>query len=623
MNNPISNSANSIFDLIQRRAIQAAHAVAIASPQAPDLSYQQLWHCIDQTTAFLTNHGINRGDRIALVLPNGPEAAIAFLAVSSSAIAAPLNPNYQAAEFQFYLEDLNAKAVILLADDPTPARQVAEAMGIAIFTLTIHPFQLAAPTDKTTALRPFQPPQPQDIALILHTSGTTSRPKIVPLTHQNLLQSAQNVADTLQLEEGDRALNVMPLFHIHGLVASLLASLHAGGSVVCTPGFQSTEFFNWIATFQPSWYSAVPTIHQAVLAAAPGQEAIVAQYPLRFLRSSSAALMPKVMEALETLFQTPVIEAYGMTEAAHQMTSNPLPPRERKPRSVGLAGKTQVAIAHVTEHHLLPQGAIGEVVIRGVSVIAGYENNPNANETSFFDGWFRTGDQGYLDGAGYLFLAGRLKEMINRGGEKIVPLEIDEALMAMPEVQQAVAFALPHPSLGEDLAAAVVLAPGSIQTPETLRDYLFSTIAPFKVPSQILILPSIPKGPTGKLQRIGLAQQLAEPLKLNYVAPRNPTESAIAKIIAEVLDIQGIGVEDNFFAIGGDSLKGTQVMSRLETFFNLPLSNVLLFQRPTVEQLASKLAELQVEESSAVQDLVSDLEKLSPEEVELLLREME
>jgi oxalate---CoA ligase len=615
-------NANSIFDLIQQRAIQTPEAVAIASPQAPDLSYQQLWHCIDQTTTFLANHGINRGDRIALVLPNGPEAAIAFLAVSVSAICAPLNPNYQASEFQFYLEDLNAKAIILLANEPTAARQVAEAMGIEIFTL-IHPFHLTALMGKPPVLQAFRPPHPKDIALILHTSGTTSRPKIVPLTHQNLLQSAQNVADTLQLEEGDRCLNVMPLFHIHGLVASLLASLHAGGSVVCTPGFQSPNFFNWIATFQPSWYTAVPTIHQAVLAAATGQEAIVAQYPLRFVRSSSAALMPKVMEALETLFQAPVIEAYGMTEAAHQMTSNPLPPRERKPRSVGLAGKTQVAIAHVTEHLLLPQSAIGEVVIRGVSVIAGYENNPNANETSFFDGWFRTGDQGYLDGAGYLFLAGRLKEMINRGGEKIVPLEIDEALMAMPDVQQAVAFALPHPSLGEDLAAAVVLAPASIQTPETLRDYLFSTIAPFKVPSQILILPSIPKGPTGKLQRIGLAQQLAEPLKLNYVAPRNPTESAIAKIIAEVLDRHDVGIEDNFFAIGGDSLKGTQVMSRLETFFNLPLSNVLLFQRPTVEQLASKLAELQVEESSAVQDLVSDLEKLSPEEVELLLRETE
>jgi oxalate---CoA ligase len=239
-------------------------------------------------------------------------------------------------------------------------------MGIGIFTVDLssaHPFHLTALRDQTTASKPFDSLQPKDIALILHTSGTTSRPKIVPLTHQNLLQSAQNVADTLQLEESDRCLNVMPLFHIHGLVASLLASLHAGGSVVCTPGFQSPDFFNWIATFQPSWYTAVPTIHQAVLAAAPGQEAIVAQYPLRFLRSSSAALMPKVMEALEVLFQSPVIEAYGMTEAAHQMTSNPLPPRERKPRSVGLAGKTQVAIAHLTENHLLPQESIGEVVM--------------------------------------------------------------------------------------------------------------------------------------------------------------------------------------------------------------------------------------------------------------------
>ena len=346
-----------------------------------------------------------------------------------------------------------------------------------------------------------------DIALLLHTSGTTARPKLVPLTHANLQASARNIASTLELTSGDRCLNVMPLFHIHGLVACLAAPLAAGGSVIVPPGFDAFTFFRWLTDAAPTWYSAVPTMHQAILTRAARNQAAIGDSPLRFIRSSSASLPPIVMTELEETFGVPVIESYGMTEAAHQMTSNPLPPAVRKPGSVGLAAGPDVAIME-PDGTLLERGTVGEVVIRGSNVTAGYLERPEANAEAFTDGWFRTGDLGRLDDDGYLFLEGRIKEIVNRGGEKISPREIDEALLAHPDVAQAVAFAVPHPKLGEDLAAAVVAADGRRPTPEELRQFVAERVAAFKVPRKVLIVDEIPKGPTGKLQRIGLARQL-------------------------------------------------------------------------------------------------------------------
>jgi oxalate---CoA ligase len=617
-----------IFDLLGVRKKQSGSREVLFAPHKGAINYSQLWQSVHQAFIFLRSAEIHRGDRVALVVPNGPEAATAFLAIASAAICAPLNPDYQSAEFEYYLLDLQAKALVVLAEIPSAAREVADRLGIQIFELhgqvkTAGLFELkhAQADFIPSSIVDLDPPKPEDIALILHTSGTTSRPKIVPLSHQNLISSAQNVATTLQLQPQDRCLNVMPLFHIHGLVASLLASLMAGSSVVCLGGFGGETFFQAIEAFQPTWYSAVPTIHQAVLAAAQDNSV---HHSLRFIRSSSAALMPSVMQALENYFQVPVIEAYGMTEASHQMTSNPLPPAPRKANSVGIAGQTQVAIADIMGDRLLPQGSLGEVVIQGSSVIQGYENNPGANASSFFLGWFRTGDQGFIDEAGYLFLSGRLKELVNRGGEKVVPLEIDQALMGLEGVEQAVAFALPHPTMGEDLAAAVVLKAGFTLTAQTLRDYLFSQLAAFKVPSQIIIVPAIPKGPTGKLQRIGLGQQFAKQLTADKVAPRNETELAIAAVIAQVLNCESISVEENFFAIGGDSLKGTQVVSRLEALFNLSLSNIMLFQYPTVAQLAPQIATLlEQAQPGSLGDLalLQALGDLSPEEISTMISE--
>jgi acyl-CoA synthetase (AMP-forming)/AMP-acid ligase II len=283
----------------------------------------------------------------------------------------------------------------------------------------------------------------------------------------------------------------------------VLASLSAGAGVSCTPGFNALRFAAWLVEVRPTWYTAVPTMHQAILQRLRPQPEAARGARLRLIRSSSASLPPQVMGELEELFAAPVVESYGMTEASHQMTSNPLPPAPRKPGSVGIAAGPEVAIMDETGT-ILPRGEVGEVVIRGPNVTGGYD----ANVKAFTDGWFRTGDQGRLDEAGYLFLTGRLKELINRGGEKVSPLEVDTVLMDHPAVAQAVTFAMPHAKLGEEVAAAVVLREGQTAAEQAIRDFAAARLAAFKVPRRVIILDEIPKGATGKLQRIGLAQKL-------------------------------------------------------------------------------------------------------------------
>jgi acyl-CoA synthetase (AMP-forming)/AMP-acid ligase II len=486
--------------------------IAIAAPGANPMTRTDLSRQIDATVGALRGLGIGLRDRVAIVLPNGPEMAAAFLSVASAATAAPLNPAYRDEEFDFYLSDLDAKLLIGLSGADSPARAVAARRGIPVVDLTpaeegpTGSFTLSRDGRRLESGAPIFAAS-EDVALVLHTSGTTSRPKQVPLTHRNLVASARHIGSTLALGPADRCLNIMPLFHIHGLVGALLSSLAAGGSVFCTPGFNALKFFAWLDEAEATWYTAVPTMHQAILARAERNREIIERRRLRFIRSSSSSLPPPVMAELEAVFGCPVIESYGMTEAAHQMTSNPLPPRPRKPGTVGLPAGPEVVILDPAGRKL-PQGEEGEVAIRGPNVTAGYVANPAANAAAFTDGWFRTGDQGRFDPEGYLTITGRLKEMINRGGEKIAPREVDEALLAHPAVAQAVAFALPHDKLGEEVAAAVVLHEGQNASEQELRAFVARRLADFKVPRRILLLPEIPKGATGKPQRIGLAERL-------------------------------------------------------------------------------------------------------------------
>ncbi len=489
---------------------QPAAAIAISAFERTLLTYGALQAHVANTIATLNALGIGRNDRVGIVLPNGPDMATAFVAVGAGATACPLNPAYRADEFEFYLSDLNAKALIVEKGSASPAVEVAKKLGMNVIELSAQSaagaFTLSSDASCGVASHPGAA-QSDDIVLVLHTSGTTSRPKIVPLAQKNVCASALHISQTLGLSANDRGLNIMPLFHIHGLIAGVITPLSAGSHIHCTPGFNALKFFGWMQEVKPTWYTAVPTMHQTILARAPQNKAIIDANPLRFIRSSSSSIPPQVIAEIEAMFNAPLIESYGMTEAAHQMSSNPLPPAKRKPGTVGKAAGPEVAIMD-EEGALLSAGAVGEIVIRGPNVTAGYDNNPKANAEAYTNGWFRTGDQGTLDGEGYLSITGRLKEIINRGGEKVSPREVDEAIMDHPAVAQVVTFAVPHDKLGEDVAACVVLKEGASLTERELRDFLAVRLTDFKVPRKVLFMDEIPKGATGKLQRIGLAQKL-------------------------------------------------------------------------------------------------------------------
>jgi oxalate---CoA ligase len=498
--------------LFQQLSVGADADVAISAPGRPPLDFARLRGLVQDTLASLNAWGIGRNDRVAIVLANGPEMATCFVSAACGVTTAPLNPSYRADEFEFYLSDLNAKALVVEHDSTSPAIEVARKLGVRLidlvpgtaagsFTLQVRDGAPSTPT-ATGGLA-----QSDDVSMVLHTSGTTSRPKIVPLTQANLCASAGNIARTLAFKPTDCGLNIMPLFHIHGLIAGVLAPLSAGSQVFCTPGFNALKFFGWMDEAKPTWYTAVPTMHQAIVGRASKNLEVIKRHPLRFVRSSSSSMPPQVIREIEAVFGAPLIEAYGMTEATHQMASNPLPPAVRKPGAVGIAAGPEISIMG-EDGTLLPRGAVGEIVIRGANVTAGYESNPKANAEAFVNGWFRTGDQGVLDADGYLSLTGRLKEIINRGGEKVSPREVDEILMDHPAVAQVVCFGMPHPKLGEEVAAVVVLREGQAATERELQEFVSKRAADFKVPKKILFMDEIPKGATGKLQRIGLAAKL-------------------------------------------------------------------------------------------------------------------
>ncbi len=592
------------MEQLGRLASTQPESVAIASLDGGPLTYAGLVGIMDSVGGGLRRAGIGRNDVVGIVAPNGPLAATSFLSVANAATAAPLNLTYREAELEFYVDDLAMKAIIVPEGGSEAAENVAKARGITIIRPEPMPaegagaFQIGsqAPLDDPAGL--------DDVALILHTSGTTSRPKMVPLTHRNLAASAMHIADTLRLTPEDRCLNVMPLFHIHGLVAAVLASLHAGASVVCTPGFLAPEFFGWLDKSRPTWYTAVPTIHHAVVERA-SRKAAVAPTSLRFARSSSSSLAPQLMQNLEEALGVPVIEAYGMTEAAHQMASNPLPPGVRKPGSVGPAAGPQVAIMSESGE-ILPSGEEGEIVISGPNVTDGYAANPAANAEAFEDGWFRTGDLGSTDEDGYVSISGRKKEIINRGGETISPREIDEALLDHPSVMQVLAFAVPDHRLGEQVAAAVVLDPAAGDVSERdIRRFAELRLSDAKVPRRIVFLDEIPKGPTGKLQRIGFAERLgiSDLEGTEAVQPFTPPTTTIEILLADlwkrVLGLDETSVHDRFLDAGGDSLLATRLLGLIREETGIELTMLDLSDRATIAEQAVMIEALLLEGDSA------------------------
>jgi acyl-CoA synthetase (AMP-forming)/AMP-acid ligase II/acyl carrier protein/NRPS condensation-like uncharacterized protein len=597
------NAARPVFsclgDMLAHYGRAASGRDAILAPEREPATFGTLLACARDAVRALRRAGIGRNDRVAAILPDGPEAATAIVSVASGAICAPLNSSFTADELRRYFVELKVSALLTRSDIGAAGIAAAGALGLPVFHLSAPGpvaglFSITAPSTRRIGdLTGDDFASGADDAFILLTSGTTSRPKTIPLTHAAVCRSAHNVGAAIALKPSDRLLSVLPLFHGHGLISGVIGSLAAGSSVVVTSGFNATAFFGWLREFRPTWYTAVPAIHRAVLAAAEQDPRSASQSPLRLIRSASSTLPAKLLGGLEGAFGVPVIDTFGMTEAATQIAANPL--KRRKLGSVGRSAGAEITILGA-DGHTLAAGERGEIALRGPTISRGYDNDPAATRQAFRDGWFRTGDLGYLDEDGYLFIVGRIKEVINRGGQKIAPGEVEEALLSHPDIVDAVAFAIPHARLGADVAAAVVPRLGATVSAPKLRDFVRKRLAAFKVPGLIRVVTEIPKGAGGKIKRAELATALAltQPIapmqsRGKVAAPRSELQREIAKIWIDLLDVEEIGAEQDIFALGVDSITVTQLISRLRERFTVDFSFKDIFDAPTIAKLAARI----------------------------------
>lgn len=606
-----------IAALLDAQARLRPDAPAILAPNEQPLSYAGLTRWIAKARLDLRRAGVTQASRVALLMPPGREAALASLATMCCATCVPVNPEAGTDEISAWLRDTGATFIVT----PDDIRPPPAADGLA------HIVYRRAPDALTGTLQAVGTTRPEAsgtfngasaIALMLLTSGTTARPKVVPLSHRNVVASAHANASCFGLGPDDRCINVLSLLHVGGLVHGLLAALASGGSVVCPHGFDAGRFFDLVAEFQPTWYTGTPTIHLALLPFLGDYRRLAPGHRFRFLRSATSPISPALIERLEREFGAPLIEGYGMTEAG-RITCNPLPPSRRKPGSVGKPVSLEVKVVDPDGEDCAP-GQAGEILIRGASVTSGYLDDPAANAAAFRGGWFRTGDLGHFDGDGYLFLSGRIKELVNRGGEKIAPREIDEVLLALPGVRDAAAFGVPHASLGEDLWAAVVAEPGANLDTDALRRLLLGHLARHKVPSTIIAVEQIPRSRNGKVQRARLATHVAERSSASSGAPHTAAEAAVASVFEAVLGLAHVAVDDNFFLLGGDSLSAARAVVRLTTELGLTTRPEvrLVFEFPTVSALAAELSRVRREPQPDA-ELLARIAELSDEEVERML----
>lgn len=581
------------------------------------LTYAGLLQQLEQTVERLNCLGIGRGDTVAVALPNGPEAAVACLSVACGAACAPLNADSTAAEFERQLSALNVKAIIAVTGSKSACVEVARGRGLPVLWLVPDPGGCAGrfSLEGGAPGRAAQPgmAQPDDVALKVHTSGSTSKAKLAALTQRNVCYGAMGNVTQLGLTAQDRCLCVTAMFFTQGLLVSVFSSLLAGGSVACTPGYDSHGFFAWLDEFRPTWYAAPVSVQRSILINAAKFPDAVSRSRLRLIRCSSSTASPDLIARMEALFRAPMLDSYGLTETSSTIVGERLPPAARKLGSVGLPVGCEIAI--VDEHGAaLQPGAIGEVIVRGPSVLAAYEGTPEVNQQSFLNGWLRTGDLGSLDQDGFLFLRGRSKELINRGGLKIVPAEVDEVLNAHPAVAEAVAFGVPNEMLGEEVAAAIVTRDGwtaSAELERGLREFCASRLSVPKVPRRILFVPVLPKTPTGKTLRIGLAEKLGIlapasgngavrenldvfPAPVVGASPHNIVEMLLLSLWEDVLDRRPISMQDDFFTLGGDSLEAARLLAAVEQTFGVNLGPAGLLVAPTVAGMAASLTKAHV-----------------------------
>jgi oxalate---CoA ligase len=613
---------STIYDLLASQVERWPDSMAVESVGSVRLTYRDLFGKVQTLMRALKARDVGNKGRVAIVLPNGPELAVSMLAVSSMATSVPFNPLYRAEEYKAYFDEIRVTHLLTIKDFKSKARIVANDRQLPIIELS-NDGSMTIATDGMPAAAPDQggPPlaNPESIALILLTSGSTGRSKKVPLSHRNICVSVADICRTLELTPADRCLCMWEQFHVGGLVDLLLVPLASGGAVICAGGFSAPLFYALLSKKQPTWFQGVPTTLHELAAYASRFGADPKAAPLRFIRSVASSLSPQLMQEIETLFGVPVVQTFGMTEAGPLITTNSPPPGKRRPGSVGISCGPDIRIVS-PEGQDLPNGTIGEIVIRGANVISGYEDAPEANAKSFRDGWFHTGDTGYIDDEGFVFLTGRLKEMINRGGEKITPQEVDDVLLTHPEIAQAASFSIKHRTLGEDVAAAIVLrTPGSV-TETDVRSFVSQRLADFKVPKRVVFLDRMPRDPIGKINRMSLAilaeaqvdqatiddrpmparahdpgaglrpvRRDALRVRARYQPPETDLQRRIAALWQEILNIDKVGLNDDFFDLGGDSLMATELSIGIQQRFVIILPPSTFLLRSTVSALATFL----------------------------------
>ena len=575
---PAGTVAAAIFDA--SRCPAAAPAFLLADGSA--ISFAEAASHVARLARHLRRIGVQSSSRIAFAVPRGPLGVIGFLAASSVGVCCPFNPRLKADEWAAACANMGVTFVLDGLEGPAAAL-AAKALGLPSATVSLHGHDLVVAGEPCGPSAPAV--SPGEIALLVQTSGTTSRPKLVALSHANVLAATGAIGGAFGLAPGELCLNPMPLHHVHGLLSAAIASLLAGSAVHCAEGFAPAAFETLYRDLAPTWFTASPAMHLALrdhfehagTRPAPGR--------LRFFRSSSAPLPAAAIGALEALFDAPLIETYGLSETASMICSNPLPPAERKRGSVGFAFGAEIRIVDATGA-TCPPDVEGEIAVRGPSVITAYLDN--AAPGSFAAGWLLTGDVGRLDADGYLTIVGRTKELIKRGGLSVYPSEVDEALAALPTVAEAVTFAVPHPTLGEDVVSAVVLRPGATQSGAALRAELSGRLSTYKIPSLVLVTPGFRRNETGKIVRRDVAAALEDRLQPQGLPPANEAERALLRVWRGVLGRDDIGVTDNLFLLGGDPLRAERAAALIaaDGIWRPTLKDLLA--APTVREQAAR-----------------------------------
>ncbi len=582
-----------VLSLLRYQAHAFPDSIAIERTNEAPINYLSLCDRVEEIAQGLHAQGVSPDgtrSRVAIVLPNGPEMSIALLAVSSIAAALPFNPSYREVEFEDYFLKTRVDFVLVGHNDDGLVPEVASRLGLEVLRLDKHG-KLAHTQDfdgSGFAGVHIAAPDPDDIALVLLTSGSTGHPKSVPLTHRNICISAGEVAQSMGLKPSDRCLCMWEQFHIGGLVDLLLAPLASGGTIISTSGFEAAEFYRLLAAAKPTWFQGVPTTLRELVFHAERNSIATQPNTLRLIRSVAAALPPRLMQEVESLFTVPVIQTFGMTEAGPLITSTRLPPAVRIPGAVGTSCGSEIRILGPANAEL-ESGKTGEIAVRGDNIFAGYENDAEANSKAFRNGWFVTGDTGYLDEDGQLFLTGRVKQIINRGGEKVNPQEVDDALLAHPEVDEAATFALKHRTLGEDVGAAIVLRSDASTNEREILKFLSSRLASFKVPHQLFIQERLPRNAVGKIDRLALteaAESKTEGATSASDDGKSALEERLAKLWASELNLPEVGLDDNFFAAGGDSLAGVRLYLAVEEDLGRPLPQNALTGITTIREMA-------------------------------------